>query len=60
MHDRTNERTNIIDIINESIPYRFPSNYTSEEGDNEDPVHTYAMAENVLDIVVSLITFYHP
>ncbi|XP_047041281.1 cytoplasmic protein NCK1 isoform X1 [Helicoverpa zea] len=29
----------------------FPSNYTSEEGDNEDPVHTYAMAENVLDIV---------
>ncbi|XP_035446710.1 cytoplasmic protein NCK1 isoform X1 [Spodoptera frugiperda] len=31
----------------------FPSNYTSEEGDNEDPVHTYAMAENVLDIVPS-------
>ncbi|XP_046961134.1 cytoplasmic protein NCK1 isoform X1 [Vanessa cardui] len=29
----------------------FPSNYTSEEGDNEDTVHTYAMAENVLDIV---------
>lgn len=35
--------------------YRFPSNYTSEEGDNDDPVHTYAMAENVLDIVVSLM-----
>ncbi|XP_039764634.1 cytoplasmic protein NCK1 isoform X2 [Pararge aegeria] len=29
----------------------FPSNYTSEEGDSEDTVHTYAMAENVLDIV---------
>ncbi|XP_004925830.1 cytoplasmic protein NCK1 [Bombyx mori] len=35
----------------------FPSNYTSEEGDNEDPVHTYAMAENVLDIVVALYSF---
>lgn len=35
----------------------FPSNYTSEEGDNEDPVHTYAMAENVLDIVVCLYSF---
>lgn len=31
---------------------RFPSNYTSEEGDADDTVHTYAMAENVLDIVV--------
>ncbi|CAG9133464.1 unnamed protein product [Plutella xylostella] len=35
----------------------FPSNYTSEEGDNDDPVHTYAMAENVLDIVVALYSF---
>ncbi|XP_049870256.1 cytoplasmic protein NCK1 [Pectinophora gossypiella] len=35
----------------------FPSNYTSEEGDAEDPVHTYAMAENVLDIVVALYSF---
>lgn len=35
----------------------FPSNYTSEEGDNEDSVHTYAMAENVLDIVVALYSF---
>ncbi|KAM3957693.1 LOW QUALITY PROTEIN: SH2/SH3 adaptor protein dock [Aphomia sociella] len=35
----------------------FPSNYTSEEGDNEDNVHTYAMAENVLDIVVALYSF---
>ncbi|CAH2104122.1 unnamed protein product [Euphydryas editha] len=35
----------------------FPSNYTSEEGDNEDTVHTYAMAENVLDIVVALYSF---
>lgn len=38
---------------------RFPSNYTSEEGDNEDPVHTYAMAENVLDIVVSIDNVYN-
>lgn len=29
----------------------FPSNYTTEDCDN-DGVHTYAMAENVLDIVV--------
>ncbi|XP_026726661.1 cytoplasmic protein NCK1 isoform X1 [Trichoplusia ni] len=36
----------------------FPSNYTSEEGDNEDPVHTYAMAENVLDIVSSQVALY--
>ncbi|XP_045511505.1 cytoplasmic protein NCK1 isoform X2 [Colias croceus] len=35
----------------------FPSNYTSEEGDGEDTVHTYAMAENVLDIVVALYSF---
>lgn len=35
----------------------FPSNYTSEEGDNDDTVHTYAMAENVLDIVVALYSF---
>lgn len=36
----------------------FPSNYTSEEGDNEDPVHTYAMAENVLDIVSVQVALY--
>lgn len=36
----------------------FPSNYTTEECDNnDDPVHTYAMAESVLDIVVALYTF---
>lgn len=35
----------------------FPSNYTQEEGDGDDGVHTYAMAENVLDIVVALYSF---
>lgn len=36
----------------------FPSNYTTEELDNnEDNLHTYAMAENVLDIVVALYAF---
>lgn len=36
----------------------FPSNYTTEECDNNDEqVHTYAMAENVLDIVVALYSF---
>lgn len=35
----------------------FPSNYTQEEGDAEDTLHTYAMAENVLDIVVALYSF---
>lgn len=36
----------------------FPSNYTTEECDNNDEqVHTYAMAENVLDIVVALYAF---
>lgn len=34
----------------------FPSNYTTEENDNDDS-HTYAMAENVLDIVVALYSF---
>lgn len=34
----------------------FPSNYTTEESDN-DELHTYAMAENVLDIVVALYSF---
>lgn len=34
----------------------FPSNYTAEEGD-DDTVHTYAMAENVLDIMVALYNF---
>lgn len=34
----------------------FPSNYTTEESDNDDSLHTYAMAENVLDIVVSKIS----
>jgi len=34
----------------------FPSNYTTEEGD-DDTVHTYAMAENVLDIMVALYNF---
>uniref|UniRef100_A0A1A9UPK8 Cytoplasmic protein NCK1 n=1 Tax=Glossina austeni TaxID=7395 RepID=A0A1A9UPK8_GLOAU len=34
----------------------FPSNYTTEDCDN-DGVHTYAMAENVLDIVVALYSF---
>lgn len=34
----------------------FPSNYTTEENDN-DEIHTYAMAENVLDIVVALYSF---
>lgn len=35
----------------------FPSNYTTEENDNDDSLHTYAMAENVLDIVVALYSF---
>ncbi|KAJ8975992.1 hypothetical protein NQ317_006289 [Molorchus minor] len=35
----------------------FPSNYTQEEGEIDDTVHTYAMAENVLDIVVALYSF---
>ena len=35
----------------------FPSNYTQEEGDTDDMLHTYAMAENVLDIVVALYSF---
>uniref|UniRef100_A0A336LQX5 CSON001179 protein n=1 Tax=Culicoides sonorensis TaxID=179676 RepID=A0A336LQX5_CULSO len=35
----------------------FPSNYTTEENDNDENVHTYAMAENVLDIVVALYSF---
>lgn len=30
----------------------FPSNYTTEDCDNDGEIHTYAMAENVLDIVV--------
>ncbi|KAK9510490.1 hypothetical protein O3M35_005268 [Rhynocoris fuscipes] len=35
----------------------FPSNYTQEETDSDDGLHTYAMAENVLDIVVALYSF---
>uniref|UniRef100_A0A1B6E2I1 Cytoplasmic protein NCK1 n=1 Tax=Clastoptera arizonana TaxID=38151 RepID=A0A1B6E2I1_9HEMI len=35
----------------------FPSNYTQEEVDLDDTLHTYAMAENVLDIVVALYSF---
>ncbi|XP_018575987.1 cytoplasmic protein NCK1 isoform X1 [Anoplophora glabripennis] len=35
----------------------FPSNYTQEEGEVDDTLHTYAMAENVLDIVVALYSF---
>lgn len=35
----------------------FPSNYTQEEVDADDTLHTYAMAENVLDIVVALYSF---
>lgn len=36
----------------------FPSNYTTEELDNNDEnLHTYAMAESVLDIVVALYAF---
>ncbi|KAG8243239.1 hypothetical protein J6590_049403 [Homalodisca vitripennis] len=35
----------------------FPSNYTQEEADIDDTLHTYAMAENVLDIVVALYSF---
>lgn len=36
----------------------FPSNYTTEELDNNDgDLHTYAMAESVLDIVVALYAF---
>lgn len=34
----------------------FPSNYTQEEIEDET-VHTYAMAENVLDIMVALYNF---
>lgn len=34
----------------------FPSNYTQEENEDET-VHTYAMAENVLDIMVALYNF---
>jgi len=33
----------------------FPSNYTTEDCDNDGEIHTYAMAENVLDIVVGSI-----
>lgn len=33
----------------------FPSNYTTEDCDNDGEIHTYAMAENVLDIVVSIL-----
>ncbi|KAL0274255.1 UNVERIFIED_CONTAM: hypothetical protein PYX00_006723 [Menopon gallinae] len=35
----------------------FPSNYTQEEGDTDDGIHTYAMAENVIDVVVALYSF---
>ncbi|CAG9863155.1 unnamed protein product [Phyllotreta striolata] len=35
----------------------FPSNYTQEEGELDETLHTYAMAENVLDIVVALYSF---
>lgn len=39
----------------------FPSNYTTQEddsnGDDNMSLHTYAMAENVLDIVVALYPF---
>ncbi|XP_017784323.1 PREDICTED: cytoplasmic protein NCK1 isoform X2 [Nicrophorus vespilloides] len=35
----------------------FPSNYTQEDGNDDDTLHTYAMAENVLDIVVALYSF---
>ncbi|VVC37471.1 Cytoplasmic protein NCK,SH2 domain,SH3 domain [Cinara cedri] len=38
----------------------FPSNYTTQEDDNNGDdmgLHTYAMAENVLDIVVALYPF---
>lgn len=35
----------------------FPSNYTTEECDNDEALHTYAMAENVLDIMVALYSF---
>lgn len=35
----------------------FPSNYTQEEAEIDDTLHTYAMAENVLDIVVALYSF---
>lgn len=37
----------------------FPSNYTNEEGDSDEALHTYAMAENVLDIVVSYRLLFH-
>ncbi|XP_049827938.1 cytoplasmic protein NCK1 isoform X1 [Schistocerca gregaria] len=40
-----------------SVAGWFPSNYTQEEGDADDTLHTYAMAENVLDIVVALYSF---
>lgn len=33
----------------------FPSNYTTEDCDNDGEIHTYAMAENVLDIVVCFL-----
>ncbi|KAL5280545.1 NCK2 family protein [Megaselia abdita] len=35
----------------------FPSNYTTEDSENDGELHTYAMAENVLDIVVALYSF---
>lgn len=35
----------------------FPSNYTTEECDNDDTLHTYAMAENVIDVMVALYPF---
>lgn len=35
----------------------FPSNYTTEDSENDGELHTYAMAENVLDIVVSVFFF---
>ena len=34
----------------------FPSNYTQEE-EQDDTLHLYTMAENVLDVVVALYTF---
>jgi hypothetical protein len=37
----------------------FPSNYTQEEAEHthDETLHTYAMAENVLDIMVALYNF---
>ncbi|XP_021945888.1 cytoplasmic protein NCK2 isoform X2 [Folsomia candida] len=35
----------------------FPSNYTQEEQEVDETLHTYAMAENVLDIMVALYNF---